>query len=205
MLPRDHDIKNLALYAPRIAYALLIGVPRVPFSGLISAQFTSSAVDATPVVVSLQNNLTQDTLIERVTYTVFQQNSFSGSPLQSLYFAMLKQCTGVGVMMQVFGGPKYNVDDVFTPLEDVADEFAITWPNGWPLAKQSNVKCSFVLQQTPTSVPYDVDLCLCGWQFLDKAMDDLTDDDARKRLKTLGFEVPNFQALAQDLGIRTSP
>lgn len=195
MLPRDHDVKNLALYAPRLAYGMIAGVPRVPFVGDFEAQFTSSAVDAPPLVQSLQNNLTQDTLIERVSFSLFQQNSFPGNPLQSLYFAQLKACTGVGVMVQVYGGPKYTVNDTFTPLENIDDVLAVTWPNGWPLYKQSNVKMSFVLLQTPTSVPYDVNVTLNGWQFLDKAMDDMSDAEARARLRKLGIDTPDLTTL----------
>jgi hypothetical protein len=195
MLPRDHDIKNLALYAPKMAYGLIAGVPRVPFIGDIQVQFTSSTVNSPPVVQSLENNLTEDTLIERVAFSLYQPNSFAGNPLQSLYLAQLKACTGVGVMVQVFGGPKYALNDIFTPLENIDDVLAVTWPNGWPLYKQSNVKMSFVLLQTPTSVPYDVNVTLLGWQFLDKCLDDMSEDEARARLRKFGFDVPDFSAL----------
>jgi hypothetical protein len=197
MLPRDHDIKNLALYAPRVAFAMLAGVPRVPFIVDIPLQFSSSTVNAPPVVQSFDNNLTQDTLIERVSYNLFQQNSFPGSPLQSLYFNQLKQSgqTGVGIQMQVFGGPKYAINDTFTDLGNLVDVFAVTWPAGWPLYKQSNVKVSAVLLQTPVSVPFDVTLTFLGWQFLDKTIDDMSEDDARQRLKKLGFEVPDLTLL----------
>jgi hypothetical protein len=138
MQPKDHDIKNLALYAPRVAYAMVAGVPRVPFVVDVPIQFSSSTVNAPPVVQSFQNNLSQDTLIERVSFNLFQQNSFPGSPFQSLYFNQLKQSgqTGVGIQMQVFGGPKYAVNDTYTDLGNLLDVFAITWPEGWPLYKQ---------------------------------------------------------------------
>jgi len=194
MLPHDHDIKNLALYAPRIAYAMVAGVPRVPFIVDIPFQFSSSTVNAPPIVQSFQNNLTQDTLIERVSFNLFQQNSFPGSPFQSLYFNQLKQSgqTGVGVQVQVFGGPKYAINDSFTDLGNLVDVFAVTWPQGWPLYKQSNVKVSAVLLQTPVSVPFNVTLTFLGWQFLDKTIDDMSEADARDRLRKLGFEVPDL-------------
>ena len=194
MQPKDHDIKNLALYAPRVAFAMIVGVPRVPLLVDIPIQFSSSTVNAPPVVVSFQNNLTQDTLIERISFNLFQQNSFPGSPFQSLYFNQLKQSgqTGVGVQMAVYGGPKYNVNDTFTDLGNLADVLAATWPAGWPLYKQSNVKVSAILSQTPVSVPYDVTLTFLGWQFLDKTIDDMSDDNARARLREMGFEVPDL-------------
>lgn len=197
MQPRDQNVKNLALFAPRVAYAMLIGVPRVPLVVDISLQFSSSAVNAPPVVQSFSNNLSQDTLIERVSFNLFQPNSFAGSPFQSLYFNQLKQSglTGVGVEMTVFGGPKYAVNDGFTDLGNLIDVFALTWPAGWPLKKQSNVKVSAVLTQTPVSVPFNVQLTFLGWQFLDKAIDDMSEDDARARLRKLGFETPDLSVL----------
>ena len=178
-----------------MAYGLIAGVPRVPFVGDFLAQFTSSSVGAPPIVTALQNNLTQDTLIEKVAFSLYQQNSFAGNPLQSLYQAQLKACSGVGVMVAVYGGPKYTLNDVFSPLENIADITAITWPAGWPLYKQSNVKMSFVLTQTPTSVPFDVNVTLLGWQFLDKACDDLSDAEARCRLNKLGIDTPDLRTL----------
>jgi hypothetical protein len=197
MQPKDQDIRNLALYAPRVAYAMVAGVPRVPFVVDVPIQFSSSTVNAPPVVQSFQNNLSQDTLIERVSFNIFQQNSFPGSPFQSLYFNQLKQSgqTGVGIQMQVFGGPKYAVNDTYTDLGNLLDVFAITWPEGWPLYKQSNVKIQAILTQTPVSVPLNVLITFLGFQFLDKAIDDMSDAEARARLRKLGIESPDLNIL----------
>jgi hypothetical protein len=193
----DINITELAKWAPRIAYGLVVGVPRVPVVLEIPIQFTTSAVDAPPIVASFDNNLTQDTMIERIAFTLFQQNSFPGSPFQSLYFAQLKAQTGVGVQLQVFGGPKYVVSDTFVELATLADVLAITWPQGWPLFKQSNVKVSAILTQTPVSVPFDVKITFLGWQMLDKSIDDISDNEARERLRTMGLQVPDVTALLQ--------
>ena len=197
MQPRDQNIRNLAIYAPRVAYAMIVGVPRVPFIADIPIQFSSSTVNAPPIDASFNNNLTQDTIIERVSFNVFQQNSFPGSPFQSLYFNQLKQSgqIGVGVQMQVFGGPKYAVNDLFTDLGNLADVFAMTWPQGWPLAKQSNVRVIATLTQTPVSVPYNVLISFLGFQFLDKTIDDMSDADARTALRKLGIETPDLAVL----------
>lgn len=197
MIPKDYDIRNLALYAPKFAYAMIIGVPRVPTVVDVPIQFSSSAVNAPPVVQSFQNNLTQDTLIERVAYNLFQQNSFAGSPFQSLYFNQLKQSgqTGVGVQVAAYGGPKYNVNDSFTDLGNLVDVFAVTWPQGWPLYKQMNVKVSAILTQTPVSVPFNITITFLGWQFLEKTIDDMSDADARDRLNKLGIVTPKLDIL----------
>ena len=195
MQPKDHDVRNLALYAPRIAYGMVAGVPRVPFVADIPIQFTSSAVDAPAIVASIDNNLVSDTLIEKVSFTLFQQNSFPGSPFQSLYFNQLKAQTGVGVKVDVYGGPKYAISDPPIDLANLFDVMSMLWPNGWPIFKQSNVKVSAVLFQTPVSVPFDVHILFAGWQFLDKVLEDLSDSDARCRLRKLGIESPDLAEL----------
>jgi hypothetical protein len=191
------SVKDLALWAPKLAYGMIVGVPRVPFVVDIPIQFSSSTVNASPVVQNFQNNLTEDTVIERISYSLFQQNSFPGSPLQSLYFNQLRQsgATGVGVQLAVFGGPKYQISDSFTDLGNLADALAVTWPSGWPLLKQSNVKISAILTQTPVSVPYNILITFLGWQLLDKTVSDLSDDVARARLRKLGIESPDLAIL----------
>jgi hypothetical protein len=195
MQPKDTDIRNLALYAPRIAYGMIAGVPRVPFLADIPIQFTSSAVDAPAIIASFDNNLVSDTIIEKVAFTLFQQNSFPGSPFQSLYFNQLKGQTGVGVKLDVYGGPKYAISDGPVDLANLFDVMSMMWPSGWPLYKQSNVKIAAVLFQTPVSVPFDVHILFQGWQFLDKSLEDLADSDARCRLRKLGIESPDLAEL----------
>jgi hypothetical protein len=195
MQPKDTDVLNLALYAPRIAYGMIAGVPRVPFLADIPIQFTSSAVDAPAIVASFDNNLVSDTIIDKVSFTLFQQNSFPGSPFQSLYFNQLKGQTGVGIKLDVYGGPKYAISDTPVDLANLFDVMSMMWPSGWPLYKQSNVKVAAVLFQTPVSVPFDVHILFNGWQFLDKVMDDMSDDEARCRLRKLGIPSPDLADL----------
>lgn len=197
MQTRDYSVRDLALWSPKLAYGMIVGVPRVPFIVDIPLQFSSSTVNAPPVVASFQNNLTQDTVIERVSYNLFQQNSFPGSPFQSLYFNQLKQSgqTGVGIRMDVYGGPKYSINGEFTDLGNLMDVFAVTWPGGWPLFKQSNVKVSAILLQTPVSVPFNVTLSFLGWQLLEKQIDDLSDGEIRARLRKIGIETPDLNVL----------
>lgn len=199
MLPdsRDARVADLILTAPRLAYGMIIGVRRAPYTIDIPIQFSSSAVNAPPVVASFQNNVSLDTLIERVTYNLDQPNTFPGSPFRSLYFNQLKQsgATGVGVQMDVYGSPRFSVNLSFTDLGNLFDVLAITWPNGLALPKQSNVKLSAILLQTPVSVPYNVTVTFAGWQCEDASLDGLSDDDARDRLRKLGFTVPDPKVL----------
>ena len=178
MSVRAEQIRDLALYQPKLAYGLMVGVPKVPFIAELPIQFSSSTVNAPPVVTNLLNNLTTDTIVERLSYNLFQQNSFAGSPLQSLYFNMLKQsgATGIGIQLQVYGGPKYGISDTFVDLGNLADALAVAWPAGWPLPRQSNVQVSAILTQTPVSVPYGATITLLGWQLLDKTVEDSNRD-----------------------------
>jgi hypothetical protein len=198
MQPKTYDdIKSIALWAPKIAFGMVAGVPRVPVVLDIPLQFSSSTVDAPPIIGSFQNNLAQDTFIERIVFNLFQQNSFAGSPFQSTYFNQLKESgqTGVGIRMDVYGSPKYSVNDTFTDLGNLADVLAVTWPQGWPLYKQENVKVQAILLQTPVSVPYSVNISFLGWQFNSKDLDDLSDQDCRVRLRKLGIETPDLTLL----------
>ena len=191
------QIRSLALYQPKLAYGLMVGVPRVPFIAELPIQFSSSTVNAPPVVTNLLNNLTCDTIVERIAYNLDQPNSFAGSPFQSTYFNQKKQsgATGIGIQMQVYGGPKYGISDTFVDLGNLADVLAVTWPAGWPLPKQSNVKVSAILTQTPVSVPYSATITLLGWQLLDKSVESLSDEEARARLRKLGIDSPDLAIL----------
>jgi hypothetical protein len=199
MLPdsRDARIADLILIAPRIAYGMVIGVRRAPYVIDIPIQFSSSTVNAPPVVQSFQNNVSLDTIIERVAYNIFQPNTFPGNPFQSLYFNQMKQSgqTGIGVQMDVYGGPRYSVNLDFVDLGSLFDVLAVTWPAGWCLPKQSNIKVSAILLQTPVSVPYNATLTFQGWQDVDDSLSSLSDDDARERLRKLGFTVPDPKVL----------
>lgn len=226
MLPRDYNIRNLALYAPKIAYGLVAQVPRVPFVAPITTSpagqpvtlpilFDQNWIDPSGVgpplppgtppnnigtnpvkTGTLQNNVTQDTLIERITFSLWQPNAFTNppSPFQTLYLAQLKSSTGVSVQIDVYGSPKYRVSD-YTPLENLADVLAITWPNGWPLNKQENIKIQAVMTrpqpgslQTPVGIPYIVNMALIGWQFVGKDIDDMSNEEARIRLEAMGIK-----------------
>jgi len=197
MQPRSENVRELAIWAPRVAYAMVVGVPRVPFVASIPIQFTSSAVDAPPIVASLVNNLVADTIIDNVEFSLFQQNSFPGSPFQSLYFAYLKQQTGVLVTVDIYGGPRYGTSDVPVDLANLFNTLATRWPAGWPLFRQSNIKVSATLSQTPVSVPFDVEILFNGYQFLDVDFDRISDADARCRLRKLGIESPDLDLLNQ--------
>jgi hypothetical protein len=57
------------------------------------------------------------------------------------------------------------------------------------------VKVSAILMQTPVSVPYNATLTFLGWQFLSKELDDLSDDECRRRLNLLGIESPDLNKI----------
>jgi hypothetical protein len=45
------------------------------------------------------------------------------------------------------------------------------------------------------SVPFNIVLTFLGWQLLDKAVEDLSDAEARSRLRKLGIESPDLAIL----------
>ena len=177
---------------------MIIGARRAPYTIDIPIQFSSSAVNAPPVVASFQNNVSLDTVIERVTYNIcinrtrFQESRFRSAVLQS---DEAERTTGVGIQMDVYGGPRYSLNLTYTDLGSLFDVLAITWPNGWILPLQSNVKVSAILLQTPVSVPYQITLSFLGYQQVDDSLSGLSDDDARDRLRKLGFTVPDPKVL----------
>ena len=203
--PKIQNVRDLAIWAPKVALGMVLGIPRVPFVVDMPLQFSSSTVNAPPIETNFDNNLTQDTIIERISYSLVQQNSFPGSPFQSLFLQTLKAQTGVGIRCSVYGGPRYQINDGFTELANFADVLAVTWPQGWMLPKQSNVKVEAVLLSTPTSVPYAVNLTWLGWQSLSKDLDDLSDKEARIRLRRLGIESPDLDLLLMPPDARPRP
>jgi hypothetical protein len=194
--PTPADVRNLALENPRAAYGIVVGVPRVPFVGNLVGQFLSAGTFAVPVVADLDTTIVQDTWIQRINYGLIQPNSpYVGSPFDSLSQTMFKFVPGISARVQVQSGPRYFLNQQFCPLENLADLLAVGWPAGWPLFKYQSVQAELILTNAPPSIPLVVTLTLLGWQFLDKSLDDLSDEEARRRLKIMGFDVPDVSML----------
>jgi len=194
--PTSSNVRDLALHNPRAAYGIVVGVPRVPFIGNLVATFQSAATFAVPVEADLDTTIVQDTWIQRLNYSIIQPNSpFIGSPFDTLSQSMFRFVPGISATMQVQSGPRYYVNQQPTPLENLADLLAAGWPAGWPLFKYQSVQAQFILTNTPPSVPLTVTVSLIGWSFLDKSLDDLSDEEARRRLKVMGFDVPDVSML----------
>ncbi len=57
------------------------------------------------------------------------------------------------------------------------------------------MKVSAILTQTPVSVPFNVTLTFLGWQMLDKSCEDMSDAEARARLRELEIFSPDLGKL----------
>jgi len=196
MQPTSSNVRDLCLQNPRAAYGIVVGIPRVPFVGNLVCPFQAPATFAAPVVADLDTTVVQDTWIHRINYSMVQPNSpYIGSPFDSLSQAMFRFVPGISATIQVQSGPRYYLNQQPCPLENIADLLAVGWPAGWPLFKYQSVQGQFILTNTPPSIPLIVTVTLLGWQFIDKSLDDLSDEEARRRLKIMGFDVPDVSML----------
>jgi hypothetical protein len=194
--PTASNVRDLALQNPRAAYGIVVGVPRVPFIGNLQAPFQSAATFAAPVIADLDTTIVQDTWIQRINYSILQPNSpYIGSPFDAVSQAMFRFVPGISATVQVQSGPRYYLNQQPCPLENLADLLAVGWPAGWPLFKYQSVQAEMILTNTPPSIPLVVTVSLLGWSFLDKSLDDLSDEEARRRLKVMGFDVPDVSML----------
>ena len=194
--PTPSFVRDLALENPRAAYGIVVGVPRVPFVGNLVAAFQSPATFAVPVIADLDTTIVQDTWIHRINYGIIQPNSpYVGSPFDSLSQTMFKFVPNVSARVMVQSGPRYFLNQQFCPIENLADLLAVGWPAGWPLFKYQSVQAELILTSAPPSIPLILTITLLGYQFLDKSLDDISDEEARRRLKVLGFDVPDLSML----------
>lgn len=196
MQPQASNIRDIAIYDPVTAYGLLLGIPRVPYIFNVRGTFSSFTIPANPVIgdLNIDGTIAQRTWIEKIDYSLLVPNAFAGNVFKTLWDSQLKQQPGINVKLSIRSGPRYVVSPQFTPLENLAQLWAVRWPAGWPLYKQQSVQAEFQLTQPPggtTTPPYTVVLTFSGWQFLDYTVDEITPETARVRLKEAGIWVPN--------------
>ena len=189
------SIQDLAIYDPVAALGILLHIPRIPISMNCVATFQSFDTTQAPVEGDLDTTITQRTWIDNVAYSLQQPNIFSGNILKTLYDTMLKGQPGISVQITTYSGPRYVVSPSFTPIENFVDTFQKRWQMGWPLFKQQSIKTLFQLTQAPPSTspngpPYKVTLTFNGWQFLDHTIENVPTDEAARRLRDMGFCVP---------------
>jgi hypothetical protein len=193
-LPDYSSIRDLAMVDPVSAYAILMGVPRVPFSASMVASFSALTVGGTPISASLDQEIYQRTWIEGFSYQLQMPQSFPGQILKTQWDAGLKQAPNcVSAQFQVQGGPKYLANPEFVPLENWVDIFHTSWPRGWPIYKFQSMLGLFVLTAIPggnNAPPLNVTVTMRGWQFLDPSAEEIPADTCARRLRAAGFCVP---------------
>lgn len=196
MEPRASGIQDIAMTDPVAAYGIALGIPRVPICLNIMAIFSSFDLNQVPVEGSLDQTITQRIWIDNMQVSLQQPNVFAGNVFKTLYDAMLKSQPGISVKVTVLGCPRYLVSSQFTPIENLINQFASRWPAGWPLYRNQSIKSEFILTQAPPATspnapPYNVTLTFNGWSFFDCCLDEMCADEAARRLKAMGFWVPD--------------
>lgn len=199
MEPKGIFIEDLAKWDPITAYGIAIQVPRIPICMNAKAVFASRGFfinpNQVPIRVPFDTVVAQRTWLSRVDYAVHLTNSLADNTVFiSLYQTMLKQQPNVGVRLSALGGPQYLVSDLFTPLENLGNLFGQMWPMGWPLIKPQQLIAEFVIDQqiallSSEGATYTVTLTFTGWQFIDQTLENLTAEEARDRLRYMGFGV----------------
>jgi hypothetical protein len=197
MLPdvRATSLQDLALYDPIAALGILLHIPRLPISMNCVASFTSFDTGQMPIEGDLDTTIVQRMWIDNIAYSLQQPNVFAGNIGKPDYDYKLKQQPGIAVQVQVLGGPRYFVSPAYTPLENFSNLFSMRWPAGWLLYKFQSIKTFFQLTQAPPSTspngpPYNVTLTFNGWQFEDHTLEDCGQEAAAKRLREMGFCIP---------------
>lgn len=194
----EFDVRKIALYDPIKAYALLCGVPYVPFSFTATAIFNSFATDQIPVIGDIRGTIATRTWIDNMRYSLQQPNVFQGNIFKPLYDSTLKQQPGVSILAKVLSGPKYVVSIEPIPLENFVQEIDSRWPHGWILEKQQTIGVDFYLTQappgtSPNAPPYNVRLTFTGWQFNDYIVDQWSRDYAVQGLTDAGITTAKLQ------------
>jgi hypothetical protein len=191
------SLQDLAIYDPIAALGIILGIPRLPISMNCVASFTSFDTGQAPIEGDLDTTIVQTTWIDNVAYSLQQPNVFAGNILKPNYDAYLKEQPGISVQLQVQSGPRYVESVSVTPLENMSNLFAMRWMMGWKLYKFQSIKAFFSLMQAPPSTspngpPYNVTLTFNAWQFLDHTLEERGVEDAARRLRAMGFFVPEF-------------
>ena len=191
-LPSAAGIMDMALWNPRAALGIIMGIPRVPITMNAVAQFNSPATDATPIIGALDTTITQETWIQRMNYSIIQPNAFQGNIFKSQSDYYFKFASGINISMEINSGPRYVTSIEPTPIENAADLLACNWPSGWPLFCEQSLRVFFTLSQSPPTVPLIVTLSFLGWQFIDKCIEQMSDEFARCKLRELGIFSPSL-------------
>lgn len=192
-------IADLAVTNPKVAYALVLGVPRAPILLNLHASFATGAPN-TPIEADLAT-LTDDVWIRDVVYTVQRPNAYLGNILKEQSDFYNQAIPGVSVKIIAGTGPKYLLSPDFVPLQNLAAIFERDWKGGWTLDAYSILHAEFVLTKTlfdapgNSEIPYDVDITFHGIQFFDRFLQKITDQDARDCLRKMGFWVPDLQCV----------
>ena len=112
----------------------------------IRAAFVDTTNTLNPSVFD-GGNLSQPSLCDSVEYKIDQPAAFPGTQLKSLSDFFYGLQSGIQVLMDVFGAPRYSITGPsFTPIRALFHSLGDAWPHGWVLQYNQTVQLQF--QQT---------------------------------------------------------
>jgi len=175
---------------PRLALARALGVPFQPWVFNVRATFDSSDVD-TISDQGADSKVNQDTVIDsmivRVTDDNVPDNVFSP---QNGYFTNYQ--SGIEATLDVLGAPRYTVAPKFTPLSTLAELInPATWPMGWVLTYQQQVKMTFFARNPLAHFPTTVVCTFRGWSPVGDMFVQMPNEGAIAQLQAMGVAIPD--------------
>lgn len=223
MEPKAVDLEELAITDPVAAYGLFLGIPRLPYVSSMSGSFPilipsdtpqanpdGTLTPQVPVKATLPTgDIAQRTWIDNITYDLKCPNVFANNVFKTQFDAFLKQSPGIDIELKIFAGPKYDIAQGFTPLENLVNLIrADRWPTGWMIERQRTIQGLFKLTQSPGGVPafilvdekevsqgpYNFTVTFNCWQFKDRRIDELEPYYCAQKL----FEAGILKYLAPD-------
>jgi hypothetical protein len=190
--PLDAGVYSmLAAGSPRLALAKALGVPLAPYTINCRATFPDTSTSVVPDVGS-DIKITQDTLIDAVRYrvtnlsTTANQNQFQA---QTDFFFGLQ--SGIEVLVEVVGAPRYDWVSKYTPLANLADLFNGNshWPGGWVLTYQQQIKMDFQAKVALPYAPIEVVVTFNAWQPVTGMFVTMSNREACAQLAALGIDL----------------
>lgn len=181
----------LKLGSPRLAYAVACGVPLVPWTFNVQADFTS--VGQTEVSQAGNNvKIVQDTLIQEIKIQVQNQNTPGGTDSLTNFFYELE--SGIEANLKIVGaGTGYMPVPEFTPLKHIARKFACG--KEWLLTYNNGVEMDFQATVSPLPFPVVVTVSFEGVTSAWPKLIDISQSDAVQKLKSLGYLCDTYERL----------
>jgi hypothetical protein len=183
--------RYLRLGSPRLAFAAACGVPCIPWSFRVEADFTSTS-QTNVFQAGNDVKIVQDTFIEEIKIQVQNQNTPGGLDSLTNYFFELE--SGIEAIMKVVGpGTGYVPVPQYTPLKHIARKFS--QDSLWLLTYNNGVQMDFQATVTPLPFLVNVTVTFEGFTSAWPKIIDMTQAEAVRSLKKLGYLCDAYEQL----------